>query len=137
MDYGFSVSTNILITSGILISLLLGIWMPPESEWADTQYWMVFYLFPIPILILALFLDFAVYQFESVEFYIERGSRYELTVLLTKIYNEPQLVIEGLCSNLMNQTKSDDGEKPSIKESLFSKDYSGSTSICIFLAIYN
>ena len=70
MDYGFSVSTNILITSGILISMLLGIWMPPESDWADTQYWMVFYLFPIPILFLALLLDCAVYQFETIDFYI-------------------------------------------------------------------
>ena len=70
MDYGFSCSTNILITTGILISMLLNIELPDESEWNDTNYWMAFYLSPIPILMVATVLNYTVYQFESIEYYV-------------------------------------------------------------------
>ena len=43
MDYGFGISTNLFINVAVMITLLLGLGLPPEEEYATTNYWMVFY----------------------------------------------------------------------------------------------
>lgn len=43
MDYGFGISTNLFINVAVMITLLLGLGLPPEEEYATTKYWMVFY----------------------------------------------------------------------------------------------
>ena len=65
-DYGFNTSTNFFIATGILVTMLIGIGLPPESDWEITNYWVVFYLFPIPISLISIFFLIIMFKFEDV-----------------------------------------------------------------------
>ena len=66
MDYGFGVSTNLIIMFGVMTCMLLGIGLPEKDLWPETNYWMAFYLFPVPLFIIATLLVLTVFKEESI-----------------------------------------------------------------------
>jgi MFS family permease len=82
MDYGFGVSTNLIIMFGVMVYMLLGAGIPDEAEWETTQYWMVFYLFPIPLLLIGTVLVVTVFKQESIASHAQKNERLELMELL-------------------------------------------------------
>ena len=75
MDYGFGTSTNLCINVAIMISLLIGIGLPPESDYATTKYWMIFYGFAIPLFLIALYFNFTVFKYDSIAYHAKKGEK--------------------------------------------------------------
>ena len=89
MDYGFGVSTNLIIMFGVMVCMLLGSGIPNEDEWETTNYWMAFYLFPVPLFVIGTILVLVVFKEESIQSHAQKGERAELLSLLSKVYREP------------------------------------------------
>jgi MFS family permease len=74
MDYGYGTSTGLAINLFVMISLLGGLLLPPETDvtaLSNTQSWRILYLIPIPLMGLALFLTFFVHKYDSVQYHVE------------------------------------------------------------------
>jgi MFS family permease len=88
MDYGFGTSTNLCINVAIMIELLLGIGLPPEEDFYDTNYWMVFYAFAVPLLCFALFFNMTYFKNDSIVFLAKQGKKQECLEVIKKVFNE-------------------------------------------------
>lgn len=94
-DMGYSSATNFAIAVGILGAQLLGIGIPlSDHEKYESSYWRAFYLFPIPLCLIAQLLFFTIYKFEATHFYSKKGLKSELNAHLSNIYNESSDTIE-------------------------------------------
>ena len=65
MDYGFGASTNVFINVFLMIEMLMGIGYPDDSDdpiLKTTSYWRAFFIAPIPIMVIALFLNIFVFK---------------------------------------------------------------------------
>ena len=72
LDKGFATSTNISIQVAIMISLLLGLGLPPESDFGETKYWMIYYGYAIPMYLIVLSCMFIVFKYDSISFHAKR-----------------------------------------------------------------
>jgi len=63
-DYGFGASTNMFINTAIMFTMFLGMGYPSENdpEIKTTNFWKAFYVSPIPIMVIALLMNFFVHK---------------------------------------------------------------------------
>lgn len=65
IDYGFGASTNVFINITIMYTMLLGMGYPDPDDKAKmeaTTFWRAFYISPIPIMVVALFMNLFVHK---------------------------------------------------------------------------
>mmetsp|Transcript_1015 Transcript_1015/g.1839 ORF Transcript_1015/g.1839 Transcript_1015/m.1839 type:complete len:220 (+) Transcript_1015:108-767(+) len=76
IDNGFGVSTNIIINFAIFGMLFLGEGAPDTiEEKMISKYWVLCYLVPVPLVLIALFHNVMVHKFDSLTFLIEKKDR--------------------------------------------------------------
>lgn len=88
MDYGFGTSTNMSINVAIMITQLLGHGLPPESDYSETNYWMVFYGSAIPMFLIALFFNLAEFKNDSISFHAKHQEKKECLAMIKSVYLE-------------------------------------------------
>jgi len=140
MDYGFGTSTNLCINVAIMVTLLLGLGLPPESDYAETNYWMIFYGSAIPMFLLALLFNFTVFKYDSISFHAKNEEKEQCLAMISSVYSEDEktcLIIYYYHVRLQKILAQKEAVKPDVKSTLFDPEFRSATWVCISIAVYN